>query len=272
MSAPLIIGPVRGAPPTLEWVGVDRLSVDPDYQRATDGPHSRRIVLGMRKQWDWALCQPLVVSRRSDGSLWILDGQHRHAGATERGDIPHLPCVILTDRDPAQEAEAFVALNTQRQKLSQADVFNGMLAAGDESAKTVAAIIAETGWRVRKSSNSAIFHPGDLVCAPKLARMIKTHGECVVRNALTALREAYPDTPVNCSARLLSALATIYRDGNLGGIDCDSFIETVGSIEPNDWLDSGRDVQRSNPSLSAPEALIEAMLAEARAAQLDEAA
>jgi hypothetical protein len=269
---PAACGPVRGVPPTLEWVPVERLQVDEAYQRATDGPHSRRIIVGMVKQWDWALCQPLVVSRRTDGSLFILDGQHRHSGAVERGDVPHLPCVILSDRDAAGEAETFVALNTRRQKLSQADVFNGMLAAGDADAKTIGTMIAETGWRVRKSSNTAIFHPGDLVCAPMLARLIKTHGECAVRNALTALREAYPTTAVNCSATLLRALATIYRDGRLAGLDCDTFIETLGSIEPNDWLDSLRDMQRGNPSLSRQEALVEAFISETRAFAMSEAA
>jgi hypothetical protein len=40
---------VRNAPPTLEWVATDRLAVDDAYQRATDTPGSRRIILGMLK-------------------------------------------------------------------------------------------------------------------------------------------------------------------------------------------------------------------------------
>ena len=104
---PMARGPQKGAPPSLEFVALDRLRIDDAYQRATDGPHSRKIVIGMVKEWDWSLCQPLVVSRRLDGSLWILDGQHRHAGALERGDIPHLPCVVLPALAPTDEARAF---------------------------------------------------------------------------------------------------------------------------------------------------------------------
>jgi hypothetical protein len=67
--------PQQGNPPSLEWCSVDRLSVDRAYQRATDSPASRKIIAAMVKGWDWTLCQPLVVSRRADGGLFILDGQ-----------------------------------------------------------------------------------------------------------------------------------------------------------------------------------------------------
>lgn len=263
---------IIGTPPTLEWVDLTRLSVDPDYQRATDGAHSRRIIFGMVKRWDWALCQPLVVSRRADGSLFILDGQHRHAGALKRGDIPHLPCVILSGRSGEEEAEAFVALNTKRQRLSQSDIFNGMLAAGDPAAKAVAQMLAETGWRVCRSCSTDNFKPGDLVCAPMLTRATKTHGEAAVRNALTTLREAYAETAVTNPATLLRALMTIFRDDRLSGMDPDGFVESVGTIPPTEWLDEARDYQRDNPSLSRPEALVEAMLLNAREYALAEAA
>ncbi|MCH2486867.1 MAG: hypothetical protein MK010_03870 [Erythrobacter sp.] len=199
-------GPQTGSPPSLEFVPVERLQVDPDYQRATDGAYSRKIITGMVREWKWALCQPLVVARRDDGSLFVLDGQHRHAGAIERGDIPHLPCVILSGIDKTGEASAFVDLNTKRQRLSQLDIFTGMLAAGDEDAKQVAAILQKTGWRIRRSSNTQGFKPGDLVCAPMLARHVKARGPKPVEFALDVLRRAYKEKPVTSSAQLLEAL------------------------------------------------------------------
>lgn len=263
-------GAVVGAPPTLEWISVDRLKVDPAYQRATDGHHSRRIIFGMFKAWDWTLCQPLVVSRRNDGELFILDGQHRHEGAVKRGDVHHLPCVILAGVGHAGEAEAFVALNTKRQRLSQADLFNAMLAAGDEIAIATAALLEQTGWRIRRSCNTQVFQPGDLVCAPMLAREVRISGEAAVRNALTALREAYPDQPVSNTATLLKALIPIYRDGDLDGGDPDLFIETLGTVEPADWDDYGREQRRKAPVLTRIEGISAAMLAAYRDAQPNE--
>ncbi|KPH67531.1 DUF6551 family protein [Novosphingobium sp. ST904] len=265
-------GPQKGAPPTLEWIGINTLNVDEAYQRATDGANSRRIIIGMVKEWDWALCQPLVVSRRADGSLFILDGQHRKAGAVERGDIPHLPCVVLTGRDTSAEAATFVALNTKRQKLSQADIFNGMLAAGDEEAKAMQAMLQQTGWRQRSHSTTSAFVAGDLACAPMLTRSLKAFGEAPVRNALTALREAYLQTPVRNAATLLKALMPIYRDGDLDGGDPDLFIQTLSEAEPADWELHGMDHRRKHPVLSRIEAISGSMLEAYREMSKGEAA
>ena len=265
-------GPVRNVPPTLEWIAVERLQVDPAYQREVDGPHSRKIVSGMIKGWDWALCQPLVVSRRVDGGLFILDGQHRHRGACERGDIPHLPCVILSDVDHEGEAAAFVALNTKRQRLNQGDIFLALLAAGDDEAVIIADLLATTGWRQTKTRNTDRWEAGDLNCAPMLVKAMKTHGEAVIRNALAALGEAYSGRPVSCSATLLRALMNIYRDGDLDGEDPDTFIAALGEIDPRDWGETVRQVQQRHPMLSRNEALVHAMIRNYREALKAEAA
>jgi ParB-like chromosome segregation protein Spo0J len=56
----------------------------------------------------------------------VVDGQHRLAAATLRGDIAHLPCVI-TSLMPTlgDEAAAFVALNQNRKPLQPLDHVQG---------------------------------------------------------------------------------------------------------------------------------------------------
>lgn len=267
------VGPMVGNPPGLEWLGVAQLQVDPAYQRATDGYHSRRIIVAMVKQWDWKLCQPLVVTRRTDGGLFVLDGQHRLEGARERGDIPHLPCVVIPAIAQSDEAAAFVQLNTARQKLSQADIFAGMLAAGDAEAVSVAEIMRETGWRLVRSNASANYKPGDVQCAPRLARLVKSSGEASVRNALAALREAYPDTPVRSSARLIEALVRIYSRKLSAGIDPDHLIAALAAFDcPEDIAVEAHDMSRGNPSLSWVDAMAEVILIEARELQAEQVA
>ena len=179
---------ILGAPPTLEWIDVTRLSIDPVYQRTVEGVKSKRIIAAMQKDWDWSLCQVIVVSRRADGSVYVLDGQHRLTGARQRGDIPHLPCVILSGRDRSNEAATFVALNTKRQKLSQADIFFGMLASGDAEAAATAAILEDQGGECAAVPTRSVcgrgageasqsFQAGDLACAPMLIREVKLKGE-----------------------------------------------------------------------------------------------
>jgi hypothetical protein len=232
---PVERGPQLGAPPSLEFVALDRLEVDAAYQRATDGPHSRSIINGMVKSWNWSLCQPLVVARRPDGRLMILDGQHRHAGAVRRGDIAHLPCVVLPGIDMTGEARTFLDLNTKRQRLSQADIFNGMLAAGDEHAKKTAQLIEQTGWRVARSSATDSWKPGDLHCAPMLSRQVNIVGEAAVRGALETLRTAYPETVVTSSSQILQALIAIFRKG-MKPADQAVLGATISSLDPPAWI------------------------------------
>lgn len=260
-------GPQLGVPPSLEQIPVGRLSVDPTYQRATDSPASRQIIVGMVKKWDWSLCQPLVVSRRADGDLLILDGQHRHAGAIERGDIPFLPCVILSSLGLEGEAKTFVELNTKRQRLTQAEVFHGMLAAGDPLAKAVADIIAQTGWNVRKGSNTAAYKPGDLECAPALVKIFRRKGDAPLRFALSSLRAAYPETAVRQSATLLKALIDVFDLICEEPVPTADLIAALGATPPDTWISRGIIHREAFPAVSQIAAIAATMLAAAKGEQ-----
>lgn len=257
-------GPQIGAPPSLEQVPVARLSVDPSYQRATDGEASRRIIIGMVKKWDWSLCQPLVVARRPDGDLYILDGQHRHAGAVERGDIHFLPCVVLSSLGIEEEARTFVELNTRRQRLTQAEVFHGMLAAGDPDAKQVAQLLETTDWRVRRGSNTAAYGPGELECAPMLVRVLGTKGVHPIRFGLAALRAAYPEKPVRVAATLLKALFEIFDRMDGEGLSTANVVNTLGSAEPGDWVTRGAVLRELKPTIGQTSAIAQVVIDAAR--------
>lgn len=242
---PVERGPQHGAPPSLEFIALDRLAVDPAYQRAADSYQSRRIIVGMVKGWDWTLCQPLVVSRRLDGTLWILDGQHRHAGAAERGDIAHLPCVVISVIALDSEARTFVKINTERQRLSQLDIFNAMLVAGDPAAHEVALLLDQTGWRMTRKKNVATWQPGEMISAPKLVRQLQLYGAVPVRAALSTLRRAYPHQAVRATATVLLGLIQIYRGGTdrpwkLGTDRCAELAAAMSRVDPATWLGRGQ--------------------------------
>lgn len=261
---PIARGPKLGAPLSLENIAIDRLRVDPDYQRATTGDKSRRLIIGMVKEWDWSLCLPLLVSRRADGSLWIVDGQHRHAAARERGDIHYLPCAIQPLHDPAVEARVFVGVNSKRQTLSQADLFNGQLAMGDPDAKGVAALLNLTGWRVVRSSATDHFKPGDLNCAPMLVKELRANGAAPVRAALTILRQAYPDDVITAPATLIRALIVLLRDtpkarGRFAGRDLKTIVTAMAAFPAGRWLTRAEVMRHRNPALTRITAMVEAI-------------
>lgn len=251
-GTPVACGPQLGAPPSLEQVPLDRLQVDPTYQRATDSPASRLLINSMIKAWDWSLFQPLAVSRRPDGSLWVLDGQHRLAAARQRGDIPFLPCVLQSSLTHQDEAKTFVGLNTRRQRLNQGQIFHAQLAAGDPGARLVQQMLDDSGWRVCIHRTTSAYQAGDLECAPMLVRALSKLGEHRVRFALNTLRAAYPEIPVRPSATLLKALFEIFDfvGEDEDAISTAALVATMGRQTPDEWVTAGYALRDQNENLS----------------------
>lgn len=184
--------PVLGSPPTLEWRAVGELLIDPAYQRECNTGPSQTLIRKIAQFWDWGLCQPLAVSRRPDGKLTIVDGQHRASAAQLRGDIPHLPCVITSYASAGDEAAAFVALNQQRRPLSGLDVFKAALAAGDMEATQVSIALSDAGLRLASSTNLKTVPPGSMSNVRGLQRCYRVHGLQVLTAVLRVIAEAYP--------------------------------------------------------------------------------
>lgn len=226
-----------GRPPVLEWVDPTRLNVDETYQRSIETESSQTLIRRIAIFWDWDLCQPLNVSRRADGSLWIVDGQHRHAAAIMRRDIPHLPCVITEYRDRTEEAASFVSLNKQRRPLGAVDVFRAALAAGDDDAKAVMQLITDAGLSLAKHQNYISWKPGELYCVPTIRRGYKAHGRTVVSAALCALSEGFENQVLQFAGNLVEGLigfyATELREPNF---DPDLFIERLAKHSQSEWV------------------------------------
>lgn len=93
----------------IEVLTIDELNVDGTYQRELDPGLVNRIA----QHWDMAAAGPIVVSRRHDGSMWIVNGQHRAAGAKQAGETEILAQVVH-GLDRAGEALLRLKGNTRR--------------------------------------------------------------------------------------------------------------------------------------------------------------
>lgn len=204
--------PVLGSPPTLEWRAVGELLIDPSYQRSIDTGPSQTLIRRIAMFWDWGLCQPLAVSRRPDGALTIVDGQHRASAAKLRGDIPHLPCVITSYANAGDEAAAFVALNQMRRPLSALDLFKAAVAAEDKEATSILKIVEEAGLRIAPHMTSAGWKSGVIGNVGGLKRCYQRAGEQVLRLALLALSRAWPDEVLRYAGTLFPGFAAVALD------------------------------------------------------------
>jgi len=91
------------------------------------------------KQFNYLLCQTLVIALRPDGSYVIIDGQHKAIMAILSGEELDLPCQIFkhdVNATLAQcikiEAQLFEDLNTSRKNTSRLDKVRAGLSYGDE--------------------------------------------------------------------------------------------------------------------------------------------
>lgn len=183
--------PPLGSMPVLQFIPLDQLMIDGDYQRSIEGGESQSLIRKIAQHWNWDLCQPLVVSRRTDRSLFVIDGQHRLAAGRMRGDISQLPCVVVDYADPADEAASFVNLNQQRRRLSKLELFKAAVASGDGQALAIVAAIDGAGLSLAPHSNYTVWKPGMINNIGGIEAAWRKHGGDVATAALRVMAYAY---------------------------------------------------------------------------------
>lgn len=238
----LKVNPPLGSPPTLEWRPVGELLIDSAYQREITAGPSQTLIRKIAQFWDWGLCQPLAVSRRPDGQLLIVDGQHRASAAKLRADIPHLPCVITSYACAGDEAAAFVALNQMRRPLSKLDIFKAALASDDMEATQIALTLEKVGLRVASTTNLNSIPPGAISNVGGLQRCYRVHGIQVLELSLAAMAKAYDGQVLQYAGSIFPGIEAIVA-GELEGDDGSwpegefpgLLVDMVAASTQNEW-------------------------------------
>lgn len=235
IMAELKIAAVRGVLPVLQYCVPGQLQVDESYQRGIEEGSSQSLIRRIAQEWDWSLCQPLLVARRADGGLWVIDGQHRLTAARLRGDIAQLPCVILDSACPAEEAAHFVRLNQNRKPLHALALFRAALASGDREAQNLVALLDEAGLQLSRHMNNVEMKPGHVCCIGGLRAVLREHGERVSLIAMRAIAQAWPGQVLRYSGSLYQGLgmAVAARPA----IDAALLAAVLGGGEQRAWIE-----------------------------------
>lgn len=135
-----------------EFVLVSELSCDERINRGLDTNKAQRMYLN----FDWNALGVLTVSRRANGDLVIIDGQHRWEAVrrvtSAKGKVP---CHIFSGLTLEQEAELFLRLNTTT-KPRIIDKFKVRVTAGDKSAVAIAELAGAYGWAISPSAGDGL--------------------------------------------------------------------------------------------------------------------
>lgn len=250
----------RGMRPSLENHRIGDLNIDEAYQRAVETGTSQALIRKIAIFWDWSLFTPLAVSRRPDGSLWVVDGQHRLSAARLRNDVYDLPCVVTAYSSTADEAASFVAMNQQRRPLNAIDLFRAALAAGDHEAAEVAQVISNAGMALAPHSNHTTWKPMMVSNIGGIRSAFKQFGRHPTEAALVVLGEAYPDKVLQYAGSLFGPLARCYakllKDD---GFDPDLFVAVIAGLTQREWLSEIR-LEQASAGVSLTEAGERAMM------------
>lgn len=202
-SSPFQPGPF----PMLQWVEVQKLVVDPEYQREM----SRRGVSNVRRiseNFDWSKFAPVIVAPVEGGRFAVVDGQHRTTAAMLRG-IESVPCQVV-QADRAKQAEAFAAVNGHVTKTTPQQLFHARLTAGDPQAKELAEVCAAAEVFVtRRNLVQAKMRKGQTQAVGALRRCLDTHGRETLITALQCVTQTGDGNPGWVRATVVEALCEV---------------------------------------------------------------
>lgn len=226
--------PLTESQPSIEWIHVEKLSVDKSYQRSTDNDASRRLITSIAARFDWRLCTPLVVSRRPDDSLVIIDGQHRWMAASLRGDVPQLPCCVFRYESMAEEARMFIVANRARKPMNRLDDYFAAIAAGDEDALEIQEIVKDAGLKIARNISAPAWQPGEIAFTSAIANAIRRHGVAITSAVLTNMAVAFPNQKLVHGGAIFVALVRIMAKPP-EAFDPDKLVSTLESKTISEW-------------------------------------
>lgn len=273
-----------GRMPVLQFMSPAELQVDADYQRDLAGGGSQTLIRRIAQHWNWDLCQPLVVARRThaDDGLFVIDGQHRLAAARLRGDIAQLPCIIISYSSVADEAANFVHLNQERRRLTELDLFKASVASGDTEATAIVGALTDAGLALAPHTNHDSWKPGVVSNIGGIRAAWRQPGPAATRLALIVMGAAYAGKQLRYAGTIFPGLvaicaAELRKNPGLSADDetMGMLTEMVAEVDQLDWRADIMRLRAAEPGLkfaAATARVFQAAWADLLSAFMDEAA
>lgn len=204
-----------GEKPALEWVPVDQIDVDRNYQRDI----RPKLVEKILKRFSWAKFGAIVLARQDDGRFAVVEGQHRWKAATLHPDVDAVPAVIIGAGDKKDEAENFLAINRDRVAVNAVERYWAGLAAGDSTVIQISEVLKSAGCDVVPSQSS--YKPNLTNAVGAIQNSLEQYGQGATRRALLVVRSAWPTDERALRGILVMALARIIRANEKSVVDAE---------------------------------------------------
>lgn len=178
---PLDAGPL----PSLRWIRIALLRIDPTYQREI-GRRGEANILAIVRDFDWAKFSPLIVAPMADGLYVIIDGQHHATAAALRG-FDSVPCLVVT-ADRRKQAAAFAAVNGNVTAMTPLQLHAARVAAGEPKALALAEACTAAGVSIcRYPVPGNKMKAGETLAVSMLRGLLDKYGRDVFVAALSCI-------------------------------------------------------------------------------------
>jgi hypothetical protein len=222
-----------GPAPILQWIEVERLVVDTEYQREI-GRRGATNVIQIAEHFDWSKFAPVIVAPIEGGRFAIVDGQHRTTAAMLR-DIKEVPCQVV-QADRAKQAAAYAAVNGNITKTTPQQLYHAKLAANDQNAHAIANVCSSAGVEVlRRNIPQSEMKVGQTQAIGALSRCLDLYGRDTLITALQCITQTADGNPGFVRATIIEALCEVLS-------------------EVPDWRDSGEALLRAMDKFRFPDA------------------
>lgn len=153
------------------------------------------------------------VSERADGSLWLLDGQHRAEMARRAGHArTGFPAVVHTGLSYEEEAAMFLKLNDYK-PMHPLHRFRARVIEGDKAANELSNILEKHGWRIAGggATRSAVFAAVAALEGIYDGGRIRKEGQQTIAcdRTLEILTAAFGHSPNGVKAELVTGLGLV---------------------------------------------------------------
>jgi ParB-like nuclease domain len=204
------------------------LTTDGTYQRVLSQWAVRSIVT----HYEPILFQPLIIGRRA-GLNFIIDGQHRHAAAIEKG-FKEVPCMVYKTESAAQEAQIFIWLQERRRILTSAQRFKAKLEIGDKAARAIDRMLRHFKYETSDYEGFKIHGARDnvILAVATLERIYGNDGGGeILENVLIVCREAWDGRSSALRNNILAGLATFMMQNQYG---IKALVQKMKALSPFD--------------------------------------
>ncbi|EJN11816.1 ParB-like nuclease [Bradyrhizobium sp. YR681] len=199
--------PDVGERPELQWLKIDRLRIDPRYQREI-GRRGADNIVAIVPKFKWAKFTPVVVAPIGEGLFAVIDGQHR-ATAAAACEFESVPCVII-QVDQADQADAFVAINANVTAMSPLQLHAARLAAGDKIADELTQACEAAGVSIcRYPVPANKMKPGETLAVGMLQSALAKYGRDVLVAALSCVTKTRKGNPGMIRKAIVQALCSV---------------------------------------------------------------